>query len=84
MTDTATPKRRPRRARNGVVLLKTLELPSGGTLTLSGRFDIFKLSPPDRGFVFALCDFLEQRADRLLPADDAELRPHRFGTAPQP
>lgn len=41
---------------------KTIELASGGTLTLSASLDLFALSVADRTFVFALIDKLETYA----------------------
>lgn len=42
----------------------TLELASGGTVTVTGRFDAFALSLDDRAFIFALADLLQQYPSR--------------------
>lgn len=39
---------------------KTVELKSGGTLTVSGTFDPFSLNSADRAFVFGLIDKLDE------------------------
>lgn len=39
---------------------RVVALASGGTLTISASLDLFKLSPKDRNFVFALIDQLEK------------------------
>jgi hypothetical protein len=39
---------------------RTVELRSGGTLTVSASMDVFKLSPADRTFVFSLIDKLAE------------------------
>lgn len=39
---------------------RTVNLASGGTLTISATLDLFSLSPPDRNFVFGLIDELDK------------------------
>lgn len=49
---------------DGGVHRTTLELASGGTVTVTGRFDAFTLSLDDRAFIFALADLLQQYPSR--------------------
>jgi hypothetical protein len=39
---------------------RTVELKSGGTLTVMASMDVFKLTPDDRNFVFSLIDKLNE------------------------
>lgn len=70
MTETPRPKKR-RAHRRGVGFVKTIDLESGGTLTLTGRFDVFQLAPADRAFVFALRDYLDQHP---RPVEQVDVR----------
>jgi hypothetical protein len=46
---------------------RTVELKSGGTLTVSASMDVFKLSPTDRTFVFELIDMLSAYESKAQP-----------------
>lgn len=52
---------------------KTVELESGGTLTLSATLDLFSLSSEDRKFVFKLIDELDQYEQEQASTGDEEL-----------
>lgn len=40
--------------------MKTVTLQGGGTLTLSGNFNLFELSPTDRKVVFEIIDKMNE------------------------
>lgn len=59
-TRTAAPRRRKPSAAAETVTTRTVELRSGGRVTLTAAVDLFTLDPADREFVFELADRIQR------------------------
>lgn len=53
-TDTTAPTKRPRKGRGESANSQTIDLRSGGSIRLSGDFNLFSMSPDDVAFVSEL------------------------------
>lgn len=64
------------RARGARLHTKTITLESGGTITLSGDFNLFELSLSDREFVDELSDRIHEYGSvYTLPQADEPIKP---------